>query len=349
MRARLVTACSWLIVTAAATATGCRLDPIPEQPIALEPTSDAGRDVRTDTAVPPRDGPLLPPQPQPQPQPPPIDPDGSLPGPETGVQGTPVDASGDTVAPDVVNVDTPPPVDRPPSVDLPVVVPPPDAAPDQPPPDTTLQGLVAHWRFDENTGNRAADLTGGGNTATLHNGTAWERSRVARGPQDYAVQLDGENDYVQATVGNAIPRIEASKSISFWFTIDQNAPEASGNQRTCLALANPDMRIGIQIGTDRDRLAAWSWGENQGFVIDDDEIGSGPHHVAYTFDNNTHRLYVDGTLADSSTADPQEGRATTLYLGTYSPPNELCAGQIDDLRIHNRPLTPAEVTQLSRR
>jgi len=227
---------------------------------------------------------------------------------------------------------------------------PPDLGPDVPPADPNA-GLVARWTFDEGMGTSAADSTGSGHTATLHNGVAWERSGVPRSPAgDFAIRLDGNDDYLSMPVDNSYPRLQDPKSITFWFAAAQNAPPPVGsNQRTCVALVNPTLMVGIQVGTDRNRLAVWSWGQDQGFVITDNTPGAGPHHVAYTFDGNTHRLYLDGALADSATPNPQQGRASNLYVGTYDPPNELCAGQIDDLRIYNRPLTAADLAQLAGR
>jgi hypothetical protein len=326
MRPRLVSARTWLVLMATISASGCRLEPISDPSVITR--ADGGPDVRLDGPGPDR-----------------VTGDtGMVTGAEGGAtRDAPPVGDGPVNIPDGPGRDGPPATsDRAPSPDLA-----PDLMPDLAP--TTEMGLVAHWRFDEGSGTRAADATGNGNTATLINGTAWERSRVARTPTDFAIRLDGEDDYLTATVGAMMPRIEAAKSISYWYTADPEAPPPSGNQRTCVALANPGMRVGIQVGVDRNRLAAWSWGENEGFVITDAQPPAGAHHVAYTFDGTTHRLFLDGQPADSSTTAVQQGTASTFYVGTYDPPAELCAGQIDDLRVYNRALTATELMQLAAR
>jgi hypothetical protein len=326
--ARLVTACTWLIGTAAAATTGCRLEPIANPP-QLAP--DAGvPSRRLDAAiVSPSEG--TPPNPA---------------GNDAAIRVSPGDGGGEA------GRDPDRPTDGPSAdlgaPDLAADSQAPDLGPDATPADPNA-GLVARWSFDEGMGASAADVTGNGHTATLHNGAAWERSAVPRStPTNFAVRLDGSNDYLSMPVDNSYPRIQDPKSISFWFAADADPPPNPGsNQRTCVALVNPGMTVGIQVGTDRNRPAAWSWGQNQGFVLTDDTPGPGAHHLAYTFDGNTHRLYLDGVQADAATNSPQQGRATNLYVGTYDPPSELCAGQIDDLRIYSRALTAADVAMLA--
>jgi hypothetical protein len=336
MRARIFTACTWMTFTLGF-APGCRLDPISDPPIP-DPLADAAPSEPDSGAA---DRPE-----------PPADRRPVQAGTEGGVTvGSPA-ASRDMSAPSGQGEgqrngqpDASP--DRPVAVDLASDLSP-DTARDIAMTDPRTEGLVAHWRFDEATGTRAADATGNGSTATLVNGAAWERTRVPNRPAtDFAIRLDGSDDYLSCIVGTTLPRIEARKSISFWFAPDLGAPPQLSNQRTCLAMVNPDVPAGLQIGLDRNRPAAWSWGENLGFVVTDAVPAPGVRHVAYTFDGTTHRLYLDGALVDSSTAVPQTGLASALYIGTYAFPNELCAGQIDDLRIYDRALPPEVIASLA--
>jgi hypothetical protein len=216
--------------------------------------------------------------------------------------------------------------------------------------DSLGQGLVALWSFDEGTGLVAADGSGHGNQATLHNGVAWRPSTVpgAGGrPGNFAVALDGTDDYLDVPAAH-LPGLGAPKSIAFWLALDPDAPPVvDSNQRTCLALLDAGPGAGLQIGLDRQRPAAWSWGQNQGFVVAPAEPTPGFHHWAYTFDGTIHRLYVDGRAVGSKSARPAPGAIATLLIGTYAVPNEMCAGQLDDLRIYDRALGAAEVAQLA--
>ena len=57
------------------------------------------------------------------------------------------------------------------------------AEPAAPPP---ISGLVAQWKFDENSGANTADSSGNGHTGTLTNGPTWTAGQV-----NAAVSFDG--------------------------------------------------------------------------------------------------------------------------------------------------------------
>jgi hypothetical protein len=217
-----------------------------------------------------------------------------------------------------------------------------------PPLPTLAQGLVAHWRFDEGGGLTAADATINANAATLRNGVRWVPSVApGAGAGDFALELDGIDDMVTAPAFN-VPRIEDPKSVAFWIAAGPRPmPTGPSPRSTCVALLDIPMRAAVQLGTDRGRPAVWQWGQNDALIATG--MAPGYHHVAYTYDGTLHRLYVDGALAVTSTLPSQRGPTALVALGTYMVPSEMCAGQLDDLRIYNRPLTPPEVLGLVNR
>ena len=67
-------------------------------------------------------------------------------------------------------------------------------------------------------------------------------------------------------------------------------------------------------------------------------------HVALVWDRRSLRLYVDGRRAGTRWAPPALGRAITrLRLGGDRPGRAWLRGRLDDVRIYDRPLSPAEV------
>jgi hypothetical protein len=216
--------------------------------------------------------------------------------------------------------------------------------------DPLSRGLAAFYPFDEGAGATAADVTGRGNLAALHNGAAWRPSAVV-GAQagNFAIELDGVDDYLDVAAAK-LPGLGAAKSITFWLAMRADAPPPVGStQRTCLALLDADQGTGLQIGLDRDRPAAWNTGQNQGFVVAPAAPAPGFHHWGYTFDGTVHRLYVDGKSVANKTVKPPQNAVASLIIGTYAVPNEMCAGQLDGLRIYDRALAATEIASLAAR
>jgi len=236
------------------------------------------------------------------------------------------------------------------------VPPAPDASPptpDTPGPDGSggpadaPPGLVAFWSFDEGMGQTVADRSGNGNRGTTRNGPQWVRSEVpGASPGDFALSFDGQNDYLEVAV-KALPRIEGSKTVTVW--ISASAPTLGASaQRTLLLLGDPAANAGLQLGTANGRIAAWQWGDDQGFVSAAAALSPGFHHLAYTFDGATHRLYLDGQPVGIRKLPLRPGPVTTMRLGTYEAPFEMFGGVVDDLRLYDRALSPQEILPLAR-
>jgi hypothetical protein len=67
-------------------------------------------------------------------------------------------------------------------------------------------------------------------------------------------------------------------------------------------------------------------------------------HLAVTYDGAALRLYVNGTqVASTPVSGPIPVSAGVLRLGGNSIWGEWFQGQLDDVRLYNRALTPAEL------
>jgi hypothetical protein len=67
-------------------------------------------------------------------------------------------------------------------------------------------------------------------------------------------------------------------------------------------------------------------------------------HLAATYDGTTLRLYVNGVLVNSRSASgPLIVSTGTLRIGGNSAWGEFFQGRIDEVRVYNRALTPAEI------
>jgi len=218
---------------------------------------------------------------------------------------------------------------------------------------TTASGLVGYWSFD-GTGNLTnnqtlglTDISGNNNHGTAGNpnatGMAFVPGRVGN-----AVTFDGVDDFVNSGLDVSWNHTN-SVTWSFW--------------------VKPENTLSGQRGILGKKAPNWEWaffqsGTNVGFVYWDTtgnhangmdaNWGSVLHagrwvHLVYTWDRTTSRLYADGILRTIHTAtNPtiNQNITNSVVIGgqvrTWLP-IIFFPGLIDEVRIHNRALTEAEV------
>jgi len=195
-------------------------------------------------------------------------------------------------------------------------------------------GLVAAYNFDEGVGTLANDRSGNGLTGSV-SGAAW-----GAGHAGGALSFDGVNDWVTVndspslalTTGMTIEAWVAPTTVTDWRTIVLKEKAAglawSLYASNDLGLSAGYVNIGADIvanGTSRLPLNAWS-------------------HVAVTYDGTSLRLYVNGTLnSATSVTGATATSALPMRIGGNSIWGEFFSGRIDDVRIYNRALSPAEL------
>lgn len=204
-------------------------------------------------------------------------------------------------------------------------------------------GLVGYWKLDETSGTTAADSSGSGNNGTW-NASGVSPTASVPGPITFsdpeALTLDGSSGYVTLGVTN-LPANNAPQSVSLWFKGTPNS-----NNQNMLAMSNLGGGSAVQVGFRGSSLLAWSYGGGT-LVSTTAPVNGAWHQVVYTYDGATDRLYLDGTLAATSTTGAhQNGTPTSAYLGTYSPSMEMFGGSLDDVRVYNRALSAAEAAIL---
>ena len=193
-------------------------------------------------------------------------------------------------------------------------------------------GLVGHWAFDEGSGTAAADSFGG------HNGTisgaTWTTGKIGTG----ALQFGGTaNVSVGAHVFDAPP-----VSVCAWVYLSS----AGGNHQVIVNNVSFDLEAMESDGADMimlynnnggvstpysSRLAFNSW-----------------YHICGVVDpSNNGSIYVNGSLAASPSNIGTSYTAYNLFIGaSYPGTSGFFPGQIDDVRIYNRVLSTADISEL---
>jgi len=222
--------------------------------------------------------------------------------------------------------------------------------PDLPPGVDLTMGLVHHWKFDEGTGTTTVDSSGHGNVGTLSGGGLpdWTAGGAPIPGNTFSLTFDGVDDYVSLQ-DNLAPVLGGTATLSCWIKTSQKGANNSfdapgvtgvemggGSNDIFWGFLDADGNIGLRPGSGRTVKSAQP-------VIDNMW-----HNVVMTRDKTSRQIqiFVDGKLAkaddgmqmgDKSSAFSALGRITDSSKPYFK-------GQLDDVRIWNRVLSPTEVT-----
>lgn len=203
--------------------------------------------------------------------------------------------------------------------------------PPQPPPS----GLVAAYGFEEGNGAVTADSSLRGHTGTI-TGAAWSSTgRFGR-----ALLFDGENDLVTVADAAALDLTDRM-TLEAWVR-----PSTTGAWHTVLLKEGPSgLSYGLYSSDESGRPSAY-------LRIGGDVGATGPttvpvntwSHLALTYDGTALRLYVNGVLAATrSVTGSASTSSNPLRVGGNVVWGEYFAGLIDEVRVYDRALTPAEI------
>lgn len=229
--------------------------------------------------------------------------------------------------------------------------------------------LVAHWSF-EDLGNAPAQFADVSPHGDNHPATpAGDPVLLKQHRANHVLQLDGNGD--RLTVANSSDinlGTQAKRSIAFWFRVD----DATLDTRKQLIFEEGGTTRGLNLYVFDGRAYVGGWnkpsGESNwaGTWLSTAGVQSGRwHHLALTLDggattaDDALRGYLDGQLfaqgvgsqlwshsGSNTIGDHTDG--TIFHDATGGGSNTAAfAGQLDDGRIYNRALDPAEVRRLA--
>jgi fibronectin type 3 domain-containing protein len=199
-------------------------------------------------------------------------------------------------------------------------------------PDTS--GLVAAYGFDEGTGTAVRDASSQNNTGTA-SGTTWTTGKYGN-----ALVFNGTN--AQVTVPDAPSlHLTTAMTLEAWVY-----PTSAPTGWRAIIDKNVDGYYLFASTDNGDRPAGggtWTSGNQNTFGPSAIPVNAWTH-LATTFDGTTVRLFVNGVQVASQAQSAQLAPTTaTLQIGADFYPTEYFAGLIDEVRIYNRALSPAEI------
>jgi uncharacterized repeat protein (TIGR01451 family) len=213
--------------------------------------------------------------------------------------------------------------------------------------------LAGHWPFDEGVGQTAGDVSGNGNDGTLgataavaSDDPSW--TCVAGGN---ALDFDGSDDEVllsNVTIGD-----RAAFTISAWIRMgpdsaDQRTIYSEGNTATTeyLFLYVDDATSNVRFYSE-DPGPPFNFAQLQGTSNVEDNTW---HHVTIVQRSKTDReLYVDGLSENTDTNNAGTYTFDTASIGFLRTDwvADPFLGLIDDVRIYDYALSPAEISALA--
>lgn len=207
---------------------------------------------------------------------------------------------------------------------------------------------VAHWKFDECEGTVAHDASGNENHGTINIGAtgtqttagtcstsgAWANG--ASGKFEGSLNFDGTDDYVSVADSNSISVTNGPFSYFAWVYVKGSLASNTSvlRKRPSNFVMGYNSRLihcnlnGTSVNTGTQLLSN-SW-----------------HFLGCTYDGTTLKGYLDGVLQGSVAATPVVDSNQVLELGGQSTGSQMVNGQIDDVRIYNYVLSPAQVTKV---
>ncbi|MCA9258364.1 MAG: LamG domain-containing protein, partial [Planctomycetales bacterium] len=207
-----------------------------------------------------------------------------------------------------------------------------------------MYGLVGWWRMEEVSGATAADSSGAGNHATITGTPSWQ-SDAKEGSG--SLELDGATRVVLPKL--AIDATSTGASIAGWAKL--TSADVSGAEIVSLG---DYLGIRLDGGWGGTRAFAYNGSSWDGAFTGMNFENAGWHHFAAVFNDATLEIefYIDGILKSTQTASSPlalSGLVDQTAIGTHADPSQTdydFAGQLDDIKVFNRPLAREEIRKL---
>jgi hypothetical protein len=215
--------------------------------------------------------------------------------------------------------------------------------------DTTRSDLVAHWTLDESSGPTSFDSSGFDNDGTWQNSPTFSAtypsvfapSVLNSFPDLGCLTFNGTNQYVSMGNPPNLPSGTGARTLCGWA---KSSSLASG-YRLIASFGTNAPGEGMYIGMYGTTLAGGGL-SNTSIYSSGTFWDSNWHFVALTYDGTTAKLYGDGVLLASG-AESWNLVHGSCDIGEHVASEFYWNGQIDDVRIYNRALSAAEISDLA--
>ena len=189
-------------------------------------------------------------------------------------------------------------------------------------------GLVGHWTFNEGKGLTAYDFSGNDNHGTLVGAPDWSENRFFEG--DRALDFNGTGDYVN--IESMSPEINSEDSFSYSVWVKPKILVVGS------AVLSNNVHI-LQIGGSN------TWQFMTCTVPTFQATVNKWDHIVAVYDSSKNEGFLYGNGELKGVAPNNGHNISYLFIGKRYD-NIHFNGQIDDVRIYNRALSPSEIKLL---
>ena len=168
-----------------------------------------------------------------------------------------------------------------------------------------------------------------------------ENSNVANSRfSNYSFQYDGVDDYINCGTDSSLKPTSAY-SVSGWFKLD----DLTGTK----TIISNDNNNGYMSWVANDKLWFYHYDTSWRTITSNTTLVANTwYHFALTWDlsSTTGKMYINGVYDNQNTSFNQVTYLSTpVYIGTYGP-SVYFEGNIDDIAVFNKVLTPTEITSI---
>jgi hypothetical protein len=209
-------------------------------------------------------------------------------------------------------------------------------------PNIITDGLVlaldaANTKSYPGSGTTWTDLSGNGNNGTLVNGTEYNSGNWG------SLTFDGTNDYVDCG-NNSILDVGNNITANAWFYVNSNS-----SYQPIVSKVLSDYSLGWEFANSNGfiRLTFRPSSTQVNLSIGGLLVIGNWYMGTMTYDNTTARIYLNGVQVGSTTSGGPVTLNSTqpLQIGTRGIPSNWYNGNIAQVSIYNKALTPQEIQQ----
>jgi tetratricopeptide (TPR) repeat protein len=219
--------------------------------------------------------------------------------------------------------------------------------------NTTTDGLVLYHNFEQISGNTCYDQSGNNNDGTIYGATQIIDTPYGNGVQsnNYALEFDGVNDYVQIPGFSELPIGAEEFSITMWILLeDYNGTVAYpfiywGSSETGMAAVDRMnlFKTGALNGEESLEHTFYGVTYTEDTYANIDLPDREWFYACVTYDGSMIRIYYNGGLIGSENDDANVDYGD-IYLGSYK--DSYFFGKMDDIRLYTRELSSIEINDI---